>query len=140
MLDVLFAESHPEPCLTDGGVVLHQTLQLLMVKQVALAWTNVGVGERFVNLQWLCLYPFAVFVVQAFLGYLAYVDFRVEVGCECLVMVSCIAVHDVEIVHLVEMVLGCICGINAAHAWVKAAAEDGAKAGLLETLLICPLP
>ena len=66
--------------------------------------------------------PLSVFVVQAFLGYLAYVDFGIEVGCKGFVVVSGVAVDDVEIVNFVEMVLGSVCRVDATYAWVESTA------------------
>ena len=66
--------------------------------------------------------PLSVFVVQALLGYLAYVDFGIEVGCEGLVVVSGVAVDNVEIVNFVEMVLGSVCRVDATYAWVESTA------------------
>ena len=57
--------------------------------------------------------------------YFADIYFGVEVGCECFVMIAGIAVYDVEIVYLVEMVfcgIGCECLRNSG---VESASEDG---------------
>ena len=82
----------------------------------------------------------AVLPIFATLSNFADVDFGIEIGGECLVVVTCIAVDDVEVLNLVEMVLGGIGGVDAAHARVEATTEDGAQAGLLESLLVGPLP
>ena len=121
MFDVLLTESHPESRFLYCGIVFHEALQLLMVQQIAFARPNVGVCQRLVYLQRFGLYPLAVFVVEAFLRYLAYVYFRVEVCGERLVVVACVAVHDVERVHLVEVVFCGIRRINAAHSRVESA-------------------
>ena len=55
-------------------------------------------------------------------------------------MVTGVAVDDVEIVHLLEVVLGGISRIDAAHTRVETATQDGGEAGLLETLAVGPLP
>ena len=55
-------------------------------------------------------------------------------------MVAGVAVHDVQRVHLAEVVLGGVCCIDAAHARVKAAAQDSRQAGLLKALAVSPLP
>ena len=55
-------------------------------------------------------------------------------------VVAGVAVYDVEILYLVEVVLGGIGGVDAAHARVESAAQYGGQSGLLETLLIGPLP
>ena len=39
-----------------------------------------------------------------------------------MVMITCIAVHDIEIVNLVEVVLGGVCGIDTADTWVETTA------------------
>ena len=74
------------------------------------------------------------------MGNLADVDFRVEVGGKGLMMVARVAVHDVQILDFVEMVLGGVCRVHAGDARVESAAEDGGQAGVLETLLVGPLP
>ncbi len=122
MFQILFAKSHPETPLLDGGEILHQRLQLLMMQQVRLTRTNVRIGQWFVNLQRLCLNPLPVFVVETFLRNLPDVDLRIEISSEGMVMVSGIAVHDIEIVHLVEVMLGSIGCINATHTGVKSTA------------------
>ncbi len=138
--EVLLAEGHPEASLLDGGVVLHQALQLLVVHQVALARADVGVGERPVDSQRIGLDPFAVLVPESLLGDLADVDLWVEVGGESLVVVAGVAVHDVEGLDLVEVVLGGVCREDAGHTRVETATEDGAEACLLELVLVSPLP
>ena len=137
---IFLAEGHPEPGAPDGGEVDNQRLQLLVVHEVALTRANHGVGEGLVDLQSAGLDPFAVLPVAAFLGDFADVDFGVEVGGECLAVVAGVAVHDVEGVHLAEVVLGGVCSINAAHARVKAAAQDGRQPSLLKALAVSPLP
>ena len=84
--------------------------------------------------------PLSVFVVQAFLGYLAYVNFGIEVGCEGLVVVTGIAVDDVEIVNFVEMVLGSVCRVDAAYARIEPTAQNGGEPSLFKALLVGPLP
>ena len=111
-----------------------------MIHQVALARTDHGVGEGLVDFQRTRLYPLAVLPVAALLGNLADIDFGVEVGGESLAVVAGIAVHDVEGVHFAEVVLGGIGGIDAAHARVKTATQDGGQPGLLKALAVSPLP
>ena len=108
--------------------------------EVALASTDVGVVELLVNLQRLRLDPLSVLVIESLLCDLADVDLRIEVGSESLVVVSGVAVDDVEILDLVEVVLGGVGRVSLRHTRVEAATEDGGKASLLEALLICPLP
>ena len=140
MLQVLLAEGHPEACTADGGIVDDQRLNLLVVQQIAVARADVGVGQVLVNLQRLGLHPLAVFPVEALLGDLADVDFRVEVGGESLVVVAGITVYDVEILNLLEVVLGGIGCEDAGHARVEAASQNGCQTGFLEALSVSPLP
>ncbi len=111
-----------------------------MVHEVALARPDIGIGERQVHAQRVGLYPLAILVVESFLCDLADIDLGVEVGGESLMVVAGIAVDDVERVDLIEMVLGSIGGIDAAHARVEPASQDGAETGLFEPLLVGPLP
>ena len=48
----------------------------------------------------------------ALLGNLADIDFWVEVGSESLVMVSGVAIHDIEHLNLIEVMLGSVCGVQ----------------------------
>ncbi len=137
---ILLTEGHPETRLPDGGEILHQRLQLLVIHQVAVAGTDVGIGEILVDLQRARLDPLAVFVVAALLGDLADVDLGVEVGGEGLVVVARVAIHYVEVVYLVEMVLGRVCREDARHSRVETASENRREARILETLLVGPLP
>ena len=140
MLQVLLTESHPETTLFDGGVVLHQTLQLLVVQQIAFAWTDVGIGEGLVNLQWFCLNPLTILIVKSLLGNLADINLRVEVRGEGMVVVTSITVHDVEVMDLVEVVLGGIGRIDTRYTWVEATTQDRCETSLFETVLVSPLP
>ena len=55
-------------------------------------------------------------------------------------VVTGIAIDDVQLCHLVEMMLGGIGGVDARHTRVEAAAEDGRETSLLKLLLVGPLP
>ena len=138
--EVLLAESHPEARPLDRRIVLHERLQLLVVNDVRLALANTGVIERPVNLVRLGHDPLAVLVVAALLGHLADIDLGIEVRSEGHAVVAGIAVDNIEVVDLVEMVFGGIGSEDGRHARVEAAAEDGRKARSLEAVLIGPLP
>ena len=140
MLQVLLTESHPETGTLDSGIIDDKALNLLVVQQIAVARTDVGVGEILVNLQRLCLYPLAVLPVESLLSNLADVNLWVEVGGESLMVVASVAVHDIKIVNLLEVMLGSIGGIDARYTWVETTTEDGCEACLLEALTISPLP
>ena len=138
--EILLSEGHPEAGTLDGGEVDDEALYLLMVQQVAFLRTDVGVVQRLVNLHGFCLDVLAILVVQSLLCNLADVDFGVEVGGKSLVVVARIAVHDVEVLYLVEVVLGCVGREDARHARVETTSQDGTEASLLETLAVGPLP
>ena len=108
--------------------------------QIALARADVRVGERLVDRQRVGFNPFAILIPESLLGNLADIDFWVEVGCESLVMVTGVAIHDVEHLNLIEVMLGCIGGEDAGYTWVETAAEDSAETCLLELILVSPLP
>ncbi len=126
--------------MADGREVDDQRLYLLVVQQVAVTRSDVGVGQVLVNLQRLRLHPLAVLPVESLLCDFADVDLGVEVGGEGLVVVAGIAVYDVQILDFLEVVLGGVCRIDAGHARVEAAAQDGCQSGLFEALAVGPLP
>ena len=111
-----------------------------MVHEVAVALSDIRIGEILVHGQRLGLDPLAVLIVEAFLRDLTDIDLRVEVGGEGLVVVAGVAVDDVEVLNLVELVLGSVGSIDAAHTRVEAAAEDRCQAGLTEAVPVGPLP
>ena len=111
-----------------------------MVHQIALARTDVRIGERLVDRQRVGLNPFTILVPQTFLGNLTDVDFWVEVGCESLVVIAGIAVYYVENLNLVEVMLGSVCSKNARNTRVEAAAKDSAKTSFFKLVLVSPLP
>ncbi len=55
-------------------------------------------------------------------------------------MVAGIAVDDIEIFHLAEIMFGRVCREYSGHARIKPAAEYGCQPGLLKLLAIGPLP
>ena len=138
--EVFLPEGHPETGTLDGRIALHKRLKLLMVKQIRFTVANIGIFHRTMNRHRVYLYPLTVFPILATLRNLPDVDFGVEVGGERLAVVAGVAIDDVEIVHLVEVVFGGIRGVDAGHAGVEAAAEQRHNAGLLETIVVSPLP
>ena len=138
--EILLAESHPETCTLDGRIIDDEGLYLLVVKQITLLRTNTRIGQRLMNLHRFCLDVLTVLPVKALLCNLADVDFGIEVCGECFVVIARIAVHDVEVLNLVEVMLGGIGCEDACHARVETAAKNGTKASLLKAFTICPLP
>ena len=74
------------------------------------------------------------------MGNLTDIDFWVEVGSESLVMVSGVAIHDIEHLDFIEVMLGSVCGEDAGNTWVETATEDSAQTCLFELILVSPLP
>ena len=140
MLKILLTKGHPEACTLDGGVVDYQRFNLLVVQQIAVARANVWIVQILVNLKWLSLNPLAIFPVESLLGNLADVDLWVEVGGECLMVVASVTVNNVEILNLLEVVLGSISCIDACNTWVETTAKDSCETSLLKTVAISPLP
>ena len=140
MLQILLSERHPEAGALNRGVVNHQALYLLVVQQVAVPRADVRVSQVLVNLQRLRLHPLSVLPVESLLRNLADVDLRVEVRGKRLVVVARVTVHDVQILNLLEVVLGGIGRVDARHARVESATQDGRQPRLLETLAVGPLP
>ena len=68
-------------------------------------------------------HPLAVLVVTAFLSHFADIDFRIEIRGESHAVITGVAIHDIEVVNLVEMVFGGIGGENSCHSRIEAAAR-----------------
>ncbi len=77
-----------------------------MVHEVRLALADVRIGQFLMHGKGGCLFPLSVLIVEPFLRDLADVDLRVEVCREGVVMVAGVAVYDVEVMYLVEVMLG----------------------------------
>ena len=138
--EVLLTEGHPETGALDGRIVLDERFKLLVVDHVGFALADAGIVERTVDFVRLGDDPFAVFVIAALLRHLADVDFGVEVRGEGHAVIAGVAVHDIEVMNLVEMVLGGIGREDGRNARIEAAAEDRRQPRGLEAVLIGPLP
>ena len=92
------------------------------------------------NLQRFGFYPFAVFIIKTLLRNLSNVDFWIEVRGKCLMVITRITIHNIQIMYLVEIMLGCVGGENTTHAWIETTTKDGRKPSLLELFFVCPLP
>ena len=138
--EILLTECHPEASTLDGRIVLHQRLNLLVVEQIALLRADLRIVERLMDLQRSRLHPFAILPVETLLSNLADIDFWVEVCGESLVVVTGVAVNNVEILNLVEVMLCGISSEDACNTRVEATTENSGQASILETLLVSPLP
>ena len=118
--EILLFEDSSETGTLDGRIVDNQRLYLLMMQQIAVAWTDVGVGQVFVDLQWFSFPPpFAILPIESLLGDLADIGFRIEIGGECLMVVAGITVNDVGIFNRIEIILGSIIRIDTGYTWVE---------------------
>ena len=110
------------------------------MQKVALLGTDIGIVEGLVNLHRLRLDVLTILVIQALLGNLTDVNLGVEVGSKCLVVITSIAVNDIQVLNLLEVMLGSISCIDTGYAGVETTPQDGAKTSPLETLAVSPLP
>ena len=140
MGQILLTKGHPKACSLDGGEVKHQTLELFVVEQVALTHTDTGVMEGTMDLLRLRLYPLSIEVVFTLLGNLADIDLGIKVRSKCLVMIPSVAVYNIKVVDLVEVMLGGIGCKYARYPGVETTSKDSSKAGLFESFAIGPLP
>ena len=111
-----------------------------MVQQIAVTRSDTRIGQVLMDLQRFCFHPLSVLPIETFLRNLADIDLRVEVRGESLMMITGIAVNNVQILYLIKMMLGSVGRKDARHTRIEATAQDGSQTGLLETLPISPLP
>ena len=141
VVQIRVAEGHPETGAAYATEVLHQRFQLFMIHEVAVALAD-AFGEVEVHLpgKGIGFHPFAAFPVAALGRHFAQVDFRVEVGGERQAVVASVGVDDVQNVDFIQQVLLGVGAEHVGHAGVEAGAEQGAESGILEFLLVGPLP
>ena len=111
-----------------------------MVHEITLTRAYIRIGDGLMDSQRLGFEPLSVLIVEALLGYLADIDFRVKISGKSLVMVASIAVYDIQVMDFVKIVLSGIGSIDAAYARVKTTTQNSGKSGFLELVLISPLP
>ena len=85
-------------------------------------------------------YPFPVFIITSVLCNLADIDFRIEVCCKCLVVISGITIYNIQILNFVEIMFSCISCINTAYSRIESTTKNGCQPCFFETFVICPLP
>ncbi|CDE87889.1 unknown [Prevotella sp. CAG:891] len=140
MSQIFLTKRHPEAGTLNRRIVLHQAFDFLVVQQVAFLRTYVRIGKRLVNFERFSFNPLTVFPIQTLLGNFANIDFRVKVRSKSLVVITGIAVYDVEILNLVEVMLGSISCKNARHTRVKTTTQDSCQASLFKAIFVSPLP
>ena len=140
MIEVALTEGHEEADALHIRQVLAEGLDLLVVQKVHILLADLVEGILALDAHGRDLHPLAVLHVAARCGYLTEVDLRVEVGREGIAMITAVAIEDVDGVDAVELVLCSVCAVCLGHARVEAAAEQRGETGVLELLLIRPLP
>src|SRR3546814_1260544 len=85
-------------------------------------------------------HPIAIFPPPGDSCYLTDVDLRIEIGREMLAMIAAIAIQYVERVDPVQIVLFKIGREHAGNAGIEAGTQQRHQAGVLEAIMICPLP
>ena len=140
MRQIFLTEGHPETGTLDRREILGQAFQLLMIHQIGFARTHIRVVQRLMDTQRIGFLPFAIFVILTTLGNFTNIDFRIEIGRKSLVMVTGIAIDNIQILDLIEMMFGCISCINTRYSRIKSTTQDGRQASLFETLFVGPLP
>ena len=55
-------------------------------------------------------------------------------------MVSGVAVYDIQILYFIEMMFGRISRIYTRYTRIEPATQDSGQAGIFKTFLVCPLP
>ena len=140
VVKVALAEGHEEADALGLRDVLGEGLDLFVVEQVHVFLAHLVEVVLPLDAHSRDLDPVAVLPVAAGGGHFAQVDLRVEVGGEGIAVVAAVAVEDVDGVDGVELVLLGVGAVSLGHARIKAAAQQGGQAGLLELLGVGPLP
>ena len=111
-----------------------------MVEKIHIPFADLREVIHALYLHRLGLYPVAVLPIAALRADLADVYLRIEVGRKRIAVVSGVAVEDIYIVYLVELMLQGIRREHARNARVKAAAQQCGESRLLKAVTVCPLP
>ena len=71
------------------------------------------------NFMRFCFNPYTIFPVFTPLSDFADINLRIKVGSKSFMMITGIAIYDIEVLNLVEMMFGSISGVNAGYTWVE---------------------
>ena len=140
MLDIFIAEGHPETDTLDFRQVRFQAFDFLMIHEVHVLGADGLKIELLLHRHGWGFNPVAIFPMAGNRSHFANVDFRVEIGGKGLAMVAAIAIKNVECVDPIKMMLFEVGGEHAGHARVKTRPQQRHDPGVLETVLIGPLP
>ncbi len=111
-----------------------------MVEQIRPLYAHFGKINISMDAHRLDFQPLAVFPVFAFLGDFADVDFRVEVGGKRLAVTAGVAVDNIDIVNLIEVVFLRVRAKDIRHPRIEAAAQQRHNAFFPVSVVISPLP
>ncbi len=140
MCKIALSESHKEAYALDTFYIKSKGFKLLVVEQVHIFFAYLGEIIHAFYLHRLSFYPFAVLDIAALCGHLADIYFGIEVGGKGIAVVSSIAVKNVDIVYLVEVMLLSIGAEHPGNARVETAAEQCGESCLFKFFAVRPLP
>ena len=140
MVQVAFPERHEETDAFDPRDIQRQGLDLLVVEQVHILFSDLREIIHSLDLHGLRLYPVSVLPVGAFCRYFADIDFRVKVRGKRISVIPGIAVQDINIVYFVKIMFQCIGGKHTCHSRIKAASQKCGQPGRIILLPVRPLP
>jgi len=141
MLQIVIGKSHPELGFFDARNMLDDRLHLFMVEAIAVHGADpFGEVENPPGGEWRRFDKLAVLPVTTDRGHFAYVDLRVEVGGKRLAVTTGVGIDNVELFNNIEIFLRGQSRIDIGDPRIEAGAEQRHQSGVLETLLIGPLP
>ena len=140
VLQIAVAERHPEADALDLGIEFRQRFQLLMIHEVHVLLTHALEVEDLFVAQRRAFDPLAVLPVTRVGGHFAQIDLGVEVGREGQARVAAVAVQDVQRLDGIQQMLLDVGGEDRGHAGIEARTQQRHQTGVLEAVLIGPLP
>ena len=111
-----------------------------MMQKIHIFHSNFGEIILSLDLHWFCLYPVTIFPVRSFCRHLTDVDFRIEVGCKRIPMISTVTIQNVNIVDLIKIVFQRICRKYSCYSGIKSTSQQRCNSCFFKFLTVCPLP
>ena len=137
---ITLSECHEETDPFYPRDIERQRLNLLMVEQVHVFFSDLREIIDPLDLHGLCFHPVSVFPVGSFGGDFPDIDLRVEICRKRIAVVSCIAVQDIDIIYLIKVVLQGISRKHARNSRIEAASQQRRKTGFFIFFSVGPLP
>ena len=110
------------------------------MQEVHVLLADLGEVVDALDLHRLRLNPLAVFPIASLRRNLADVDLGIEVRRKRIAVIARVAVKNVDVVDLIEVMLQGVSGKDARDARIEARAEQRRDAGFLEAVIVLPLP